>query len=181
MTLKEYNLRALLLAIRRDEHGIRAKDRYFSPRNIDFKWDYQDQPPELWDLYKSKIDAEEHFRIHPLLHWTELDIWEYIYREKIPIVNLYFAKKGKRYRSIGCERCCASIESKADSIRNLLIHATIVNLISNTRTKAGLNVRCVLDRKNYPREIKVTDEQMASIKITRDNFHGGWNYTIHSQ
>jgi hypothetical protein len=60
----------------------------------------------------------------------------------------------------------------------LLTHATIVNLISNTSTKAGLKVRCVLDRKNYPPKIEVTDEEMASIKITRDDFHGEWNYTI---
>jgi len=60
----------------------------------------------------------------------------------------------------------------------LLTHATIVNLISNTTTNAGLKVRCVLDRKNYPPKIEVTDEQMARIRITRDDFHGEWNYTI---
>ena len=63
----------------------------------------------------------------------------------------------------------------------LLTHATIVNLISNTSTKAGLKVRCVLDRKNYPPKIEVTDEQMASIRITRDDFHGEWNYMIRPQ
>lgn len=120
MTIKEYNLKALLLAIRRDEHGIRAKERYFSPRSADFTWNYQEQPPEAWDLYKSKIEAEQHFRIHPLLHWTELDIWRYIYREKIPIVSLYFAKKGRRYRSIGCQTCCAPIDSDADNIRKII-------------------------------------------------------------
>lgn len=63
----------------------------------------------------------------------------------------------------------------------LLTHATIVNVISNTTTKAGLKVRCVLDRKHYPPKIEITDEQMASIRITRDDFHGEWNYTIHPQ
>ncbi len=63
----------------------------------------------------------------------------------------------------------------------LLTHATIVNLIANTRSKAGLKVRCVLDPKDYPPKIEVTDKQMASIKITRDDFHGEWNYTIHPQ
>ena len=120
LTIKEHNLKALLLAIRRDEHGIRAKERYFSPRNAEFKWDYQNQPAELWDLYKSKLDSEQHFRIHPMLHWTELDIWKYIKREKIPIVNLYFAKDGKRYRSIGCETCCAPIDSNANSIEKII-------------------------------------------------------------
>ncbi len=61
----------------------------------------------------------------------------------------------------------------------LLTHATIVNLIANTSTKSGLKVRCILDRKEYPPKIEVTDEQMASIKIKRDDFHGEWNYTIH--
>jgi len=120
ITLKERDLKALLLAIRRDEHGIRAKERYFSPREIDFKWNYRDQPPELWDLYKSKIGAEQHFRIHPMLHWTELDVWKYVQRERMPAVGLYFAKKGKRYRSIGCERCCASVKSSADSIKKIV-------------------------------------------------------------
>ncbi len=116
LTIKEYHFKALLLAIRRDEHGIRAKERYFSPRDIDFKWDYRNQPAELWDLYTSKLKEEEHVRIHPMLHWTELDIWKYIRREKIPIVDLYFAHKGKRYRSIGCVPCCAPISSKASRV-----------------------------------------------------------------
>lgn len=119
-TLKKYNFKALLLAIRRDEHGIRAKERYFSPRDVDFKWDYQDQPIELWDLYKSRIKNEEHFRIHPMLHWRELDVWKYVLKERIPIVSLYFAKNGRRYRSIGCESCCASVDSKANNIKKII-------------------------------------------------------------
>ena len=119
-TLKEYNFKALLLAIRRDEHGIRAKERYFSPRDREFRWNYKDQPAELWDLYKSKIEAEQHFRIHSMLHWSELDIWKYIQRERIPIVNLYFAKNRKRYRSIGCETCCAPIKSDANSVKKII-------------------------------------------------------------
>jgi hypothetical protein len=63
----------------------------------------------------------------------------------------------------------------------VLSHAAIVNLISNTRTKAGLKVRCILDRKHYPLRVDVTDKQMASIRITRDDFHGEWNYTIRPQ
>ena len=119
-TIDKYKFRALLLGIRRDEHGIRAKERVFSPRNQEFKWDYKDQPPELWDQFKSKQSDEEHIRVHPLLHWTEVDIWEYIKREKIPIVDLYFAKNGKRYRSIGCECCCSPIDSDADDIDKVI-------------------------------------------------------------
>ena len=60
----------------------------------------------------------------------------------------------------------------------LVTHATIVNLISATRTRQGLTVRCVLDRKKYPKKIKITDEQMQSLRLTPDRFHGDWNYTI---
>jgi sulfate adenylyltransferase subunit 2 len=119
-TIAEYKFRALYLGIRRDEHGVRAKERVFSPRNQDFKWDYKNQPPELWDQYKAQAEEQEHIRVHPLLHWTELDIWEYIKREKIPITDLYFAKDGKRYRSIGCECCCSPINSNADDIDKIV-------------------------------------------------------------
>ena len=112
--------RALYLAIRRDEHGIRAKERIFSPRDEDFEWDYKNQPPELWDQYKTKAKDEEHLRVHPLLGWREIDVWEYIRMENIPIVSLYFAKGGKRYRSIGCQCCCNPIDSDADTIDKII-------------------------------------------------------------
>jgi len=118
--IAERGYKALLLGIRRDEHGIRAKERVFSPRNQEFKWDYKNQPPELWDQYKSKQSDEDHIRVHPLLHWTELDIWEYVQREEIPIIDLYFAKDGKRFRSIGCHTCCNPIDSDADTIDKIV-------------------------------------------------------------
>jgi len=116
----KHNLKAILVGIRRDEHGIRAKERYFSPRTIDFKWNAGEQPPELWDQYKSKIGKEVHVRVHPLLHWTEVDIWEYIKRENIPISELYFAKDGQRYRSLGCMPITKPINSKADSLDKII-------------------------------------------------------------
>jgi len=120
MAIAQYKFKALLLGIRRDEHGIRAKERVFSPRDQEFKWDYKNQPPELWDQYKSKQSDEDHIRVHPMLHWTELDIWEYVKRENIPIVDLYFARNGKRFRSIGCETCCNPVESEADTIDKIV-------------------------------------------------------------
>jgi sulfate adenylyltransferase subunit 2 len=120
LTIKEHGFGALLLAIRRDEHGIRAKERYFSPRDENFTWNYKDQPAELWDLFSAKTDEEEHMRVHPMLHWTEIDIWRYIEREGIPTVELYFVKNGKRYRSIGCVPCCAPVDSKADSVKSIV-------------------------------------------------------------
>lgn len=119
-TMDKYKFKALYLGIRRDEHGIRAKERVFSTRDEDFEWDYKNQSPELWDQYKTKATHEEHIRVHPLLGWTELDIWQYILRENIPIVSLYFAKQGRRYRSIGCETCCSPVASQADTVEKIV-------------------------------------------------------------
>ncbi|MCC7552270.1 sulfate adenylyltransferase subunit 2 [Candidatus Micrarchaeota archaeon] len=118
--IDEKKFKALLLGIRRDEHGIRAKERVFSPRDTNFKWDYKNQPPELWDQYKTKAKEEIHLRVHPMLHWREIDIWKYIKRENIPMTDLYFAKNGKRYRSIGCHTCCNPIDSDADTIDKII-------------------------------------------------------------
>ncbi len=119
--IEKYNFKALLVAIRRDEHAIRAKERYFSWRDKEFRWDYQNQPLELWaEYYKTGIEAGTHLRIHPLLHWQEIDIWRYIKRERLPVINLYFAKKNRRYRSIGCECCCQPIESSANTIGKVI-------------------------------------------------------------
>lgn len=116
-----HGLKALLVAIRRDEHSIRAKERYFSLRDGDFKWDYQNQPLELWfEYYKTKDKIGTHFRIHPLLHWREIDVWRYIKRERLPVVGLYFSRKGKRYRSIGCECCCQPVESASNNIDRVI-------------------------------------------------------------
>ncbi|MFC1479299.1 sulfate adenylyltransferase subunit CysD [Planctomycetota bacterium] len=118
--LADQDLDGILLAIRRDEHGIRAKERVFSPRDEEFKWDYRNQPPELWDQFKGTSSGQDHLRIHPVLHMTELDIWNYIKQENIPMVSLYFAKDGKRYRSIGCETCCEPVDSQADTIDKII-------------------------------------------------------------
>ena len=116
----KHKFKALFVGIRRDEHGIRAKERVFSPRNQDFRWDYKNQPSELWEHYASKKEMDEHIRIHPLLHWTELDIWEYIKRENIPINKLYFSKNGKRYRSLGCMPITKPIKSKVNDINQMI-------------------------------------------------------------
>jgi len=118
--IRDRNFDAIMLAIRRDEHGVRAKERHFSPRDATFRWDYHDQPPELWDLFGARADDNTHIRVHPLLDWTELDVWRYIKREGLPIVDLYLSKDGKRYRSIGCEPCCEPVESDAKNLDEIL-------------------------------------------------------------
>lgn len=118
--LVEHGFDALILSIRRDEHGIRAKERTFSPRDKDFKWNYKDQPLEMWDQYQSITEEKTHTRVHPILHWRELDMWEYVKQEHIPAHPMYFAKNGKRYRSLGCEPCTASIDSDADTVDKIV-------------------------------------------------------------
>ena len=120
-TIKKYGFEAVLLGIRRDEHGIRSKERVFSPRNDQFMWDYVNQPAELWDQYRSTSEEGGHVRVHPILHMTELDIWRYIERERLPITSLYLSDKGKRYRSIGCTHCCTPMDSKAANVSDILI------------------------------------------------------------
>jgi sulfate adenylyltransferase subunit 2 len=107
----------VIVGARADEEGSRSKERYFSPRDRNNDWDIGDQPPEFWDQYKTDFAPGTHVRIHPLLDWTELDVWEYIQREKIPMVSLYFDQgQGKRYRSLGCAPCTEPVESTASTV-----------------------------------------------------------------
>jgi sulfate adenylyltransferase subunit 2 len=126
--MAERGFTGLILGIRRDEEGTRAKERYFSPRDKNFEWNYKDQPPELWDQFKTDFDKDTHIRIHPILHWTEIDVWEYIKREQIPIVDLYFARNGERYRSLGCAPCTGRIKSTSTTIDE------IIEELKNTKT-----------------------------------------------
>ena len=120
-SLREHQLEALFVGIRRDEEGTRSKERYFSPRDKSFQWDYSDQPPELWDHFKTDFSPGTHLRIHPLLHWKEVNIWEYIDREKIPTLGLYFANsKGTRYRSLGCSPCTFPMTSTATEVPEII-------------------------------------------------------------
>ena len=109
----------LIVGVRRDEDPTRAKERYFSPRDKHMEWNVEDQPPELWDQFNTDLAGGTHLRVHPLLHWTEMNIWEYAQRESIPNVQLYFAKGGKRYRSLGCVPCTFSIDSHADTYEKI--------------------------------------------------------------
>lgn len=117
--LDEHGFDGLIVSIRRDEHGIRAKERSFSPRDKEFKWNYDDQPPEVWD-FTSRFEDSSHVRIHPILQWNEIDTWRYVQREEIPINPLYFSRNGKRYRSLGCTQCTVSVDSEAKTIDEII-------------------------------------------------------------
>ena len=135
---------------RRDEEKSRAKERIFSLRNENHSWEPKSQRPELWDLYNLKKNKKKSFRVFPLSNWTELDIWQYIYEEKIPIVNLYLSKKRPtverkkllfmvddkrlklkknekiifkniRFRTLGCYPLTAAVESRSNTIASILL------------------------------------------------------------
>lgn len=118
--LEQEKYRGIIAGIRRDEQSMRAKERVFSPRTLDGDWDYKDQPAEFWDQYKTDFADGCHVRIHPLLHWTEVDIWRYTKRENIPVVPLYFSRDGKRYRSLGEKNITFPIESEAATIDDII-------------------------------------------------------------
>jgi sulfate adenylyltransferase subunit 2 len=112
----------IIVGIRADEEGSRSKERYFSPRDGENNWDIGEQPPEFWNQYKTDFAPGTHIRIHPLLDWTEVDIWEYIGKEKIPVVSLYFDQgDGKRYRSLGCAPCTNPVDSTAKTVSEIVM------------------------------------------------------------
>ena len=112
--------KGVILGIRRDEQSMRAKERVFSPRRSDGSWDFKDQPTEIWGQYKTTCEDGQHIRIHPLLGWTEIDIWRYTARENIPYVPLYLSQNGKRYRSLGEKNITFPVDSDAATIEDII-------------------------------------------------------------
>ncbi len=143
--LDKYEIDAAIGGARRDEEKSRAKERVFSFRDQNHRWDPRQQRPELWSLYNTRVNAGESMRVFPLSNWTELDVWEYIRRENIPVPSLYFAKERPvverdgtmivvdderllmqpgevpqmrkiRFRTLGCYPLTGAIESDANSL-----------------------------------------------------------------
>ena len=111
----------VIVGARADEEGSRSKERYFSPRDKHNDWDLDDQPPEFWNQFKTDFAPGTHVRIHPLLDWTELNVWEYIEREHIPTVSLYYNQgDGTRYRSLGCAPCTKPIRSESRNVHEII-------------------------------------------------------------
>ncbi|TKB49991.1 sulfate adenylyltransferase subunit CysD [Ferrimonas sediminicola] len=143
--LDQYGFDAAFGGARRDEEASRAKERVYSFRDRNHRWDPKNQRPELWNLYNARVHPGESIRVFPLSNWTELDIWQYIYREQIEIVPLYLAKprpvverdgslimvdderlplepgeipqmRSVRFRTLGCYPLTGAIESGADTL-----------------------------------------------------------------
>jgi sulfate adenylyltransferase subunit 2 len=111
----------VIVGIRADEEGSRSKERYFSPRTQQNSWEIGDQPPEFWNQHNTDFAPGTHVRVHPLLEWTELNIWEYIAREGIPTVSLYYNQgDGTRYRSLGCYPCTQPVRSDARTVEEII-------------------------------------------------------------
>ncbi len=111
----------VIVGVRSDEEGSRSKERYFSPRDTENIWEVEDQPPEFWNQFKTDFAPNTHIRIHPLLDWTETNIWEYIERESIATVSLYYDQgDGRRYRSLGCGPCTHAVKSGAKNVQDII-------------------------------------------------------------
>lgn len=159
--LNKYKFDAAFGGARRDEEKSRAKERIFSFRDKNHQWDPKNQRPELWDIYNSKVHQGESIRVFPISNWTELDIWQYIRLENIPIVPLYFAKmrpiveiegalvmvdddrmpkelrdkaemRMVRFRTLGCYPLTGAIESEADTIEKIVEEMMTVTVSERT-------------------------------------------------
>ncbi len=160
--LDKWKFDAAIGGARRDEEKSRAKERIFSFRNDKHRWDPKHQRPELWNLYNTRIHRGESVRVFPLSNWTELDIWLYVWREKIPVVPLYFAAprpvverdgalimvdderlplypgevpqvRSVRFRTLGCYPLTGAVESQADTLEKIIAEM----LVATTSERQG--------------------------------------------
>ena len=175
--LNQYKFDAAFGGARRDEEKSRAKERIFSFRDTQHRWDPKNQRPELWNLYNTKIGLGENVRVFPLSNWTELDVWQYIYKENISIVPLYLAKKRPvierdgmlilidddrlqvrndeiikeklvRFRTLGCYPLTGAVESSASTVEKIILE--------------------LLESKNSERQGRLIDkDQIGSMEIKK--------------
>ena len=176
-TIEEFEFDACIGGARRDEEKARAKERIFSVRDEFGQWDPKLQRPELWNTYNGKIHKGENVRVFPISNWTELDVWNYIRRENIPLPSIYFSherevlehegqliaassfiridptdtivKKNVRYRTVGDMTCTAAVESKATGIDDIIreITATKTSERGETRIDDRVSEAAMEDRK----------------------------------
>jgi sulfate adenylyltransferase subunit 2 len=175
--IEKYRFDAIFGGARRDEEKARAKERVFSFRDEFGQWDPRNQRPELWSLYNARIHAGESIRVFPLSNWTELDVWHYIARERIPLPSIYFAhdrevvdrdgmlyavheflpvRAGEqsftervRYRTVGDATCTAAVKSNADTVEKVIeeVAATRITERGATRGDDKTSEAAMEDRK----------------------------------
>ncbi len=174
--LNKYKFDAAFGGARRDEEKSRAKERIYSFRDRYHQWDPKNQRPELWDIYNAKVHKGESIRVFPISNWTELDIWQYIRLEKIPIVPLYFAKKRPvvnmdgnlimadddrmpeelrkkaemkmvRFRTLGCYPLTGAIESEADTIEKIVEEMMTVTVSERTTRVIDFDQEASMEQK----------------------------------
>jgi sulfate adenylyltransferase subunit 2 len=176
-TIEEFGFDACIGGARRDEEKARAKERVFSVRDEFGGWEPKKQRPELWNIYNGKINKGENVRVFPISNWTELDVWNYIRRENIPLPEIYFAhereileyegqliaasefirldetdvitRKKVRYRTVGDMTCTAAVESKAVTLDEIIaeISATRISERGETRIDDKISEAAMEDRK----------------------------------
>jgi sulfate adenylyltransferase subunit 2 len=174
--LSKYKFDAAFGGARRDEEKSRAKERIFSFRDKYHQWDPKNQRPELWDTFNAKIHKGESIRVFPISNWTELDIWQYIRLENIPIVPLYFAKKRPmvnidgahimvddermpkelrdkaemkmvRFRTLGCYPLTGAVESEADTIEKIVEEMMTVTVSERTTRVIDFDQEASMEQK----------------------------------
>jgi len=174
--LDKYKFDAAFGGARRDEEKSRAKERIYSFRDQYHQWDPKNQRPELWDIYNAKVHKGESIRVFPISNWTELDIWQYIRLESIPIVPLYFAKvrpvvnmdgnlilvdddrmpkelrdkaemKMVRFRTLGCYPLTGAVESEADTIEKVVEEMMTVTVSERTTRVIDFDQEASMEQK----------------------------------
>ena len=174
--LSKYKFDAAFGGARRDEEKSRAKERIFSFRDKFHQWDPKNQRPELWDIYNAKVHKGESIRVFPISNWTELDIWQYIRLENIPIVPLYYAKERPivdldgnlimvddermpkelaekaemrkvRFRTLGCYPLTGAIDSEADTIEKIVEEMMTVTVSERTTRVIDFDQEASMEQK----------------------------------
>jgi sulfate adenylyltransferase subunit 2 len=174
--LSKYKFDAAFGGARRDEEKSRAKERIYSFRDRYHQWDPKNQRPELWDNYNARIHKGESIRVFPISNWTELDIWQYIRLEKIPIVPLYYAKERPvvnyegnlimvdddrmpaelrkraemrkvRFRTLGCYPLTGAIESDADTIEKIVEEMMVASVSERTTRVIDFDQEASMEQK----------------------------------
>ena len=161
--IEEHGFDCCIGGARRDEEKARAKERIMSFRDEFGQWDPKNQRPELWDLYNAKVHKGENIRAFPISNWTEMDVWQYIEREKLELPNIYFAHQREivrrdnsivpvtnvtpvrenelvekimvRFRTVGDITCTAPVESDADTVEKIILETATTSISERGATR----------------------------------------------